>query len=148
MVRYDFDLQTGHSDTGLRACTYAVEVRTDPVDEVEKVWVEAPSEGRDWRLVECRPVSEGSFSFGTNDIELNVLLLDTEFADPPQAPVDISDLSIEDLETEMEPVVPVENPPTTLMEWAVLILNTPHPTLKVMATSYSQKPSSRAMAPY
>lgn len=59
----------------------------------------------------------------------------TEFADPPPAPVDISDLSIEDVETEMEPVVPAENPPTTLMEWAVLILNTPHPTLKVEFSS-------------
>ena len=30
-----------------------------------------------------------------------------------------------------EPVVPEVDPPTTLVEWAVLILNTPNPTLKV-----------------
>lgn len=30
-----------------------------------------------------------------------------------------------------EEVVPTENPPTTLMQWAVLILNTAIPTLKV-----------------
>ncbi|THH20201.1 hypothetical protein EW146_g1111 [Bondarzewia mesenterica] len=34
--KYDFDLRTGHSETGLKAC---VEVRTDPDDDVDKVWV-------------------------------------------------------------------------------------------------------------
>jgi hypothetical protein len=31
----------------------------------------------------------------------------------------------------VEDVVPTANAPTTLMEWAVLILNTPNPMLKV-----------------
>jgi len=56
--RYDFDLRTGKSETGLKACTYAVEIRTDPADGVDIVWVETP-EGSNWRLVELQPVSEG-----------------------------------------------------------------------------------------
>lgn len=60
--RYDFDLRTGKSETGLKACTYAVELRPIP-DEAEggvgeEVWVEAP-DSNGWELVELRPVSEG-----------------------------------------------------------------------------------------
>lgn len=58
--RYDFDLKTGKSETGLKACTYDVEVRIDPADGVEKVFMQTPKEGRNWRLVELRPVSEGA----------------------------------------------------------------------------------------
>ena len=57
--RYDFDLRTGKSETGLKACTYSVEVRLDPKDGVEKVFMETPEGGSDWRVVELRPVSEG-----------------------------------------------------------------------------------------
>jgi hypothetical protein len=59
--RYDFDLRTGKSDTGLKACTYAVDVKTDPCDGVDKVHIEVPEHGHNWRLVELRPVSEGGF---------------------------------------------------------------------------------------
>ncbi|KAG6840230.1 hypothetical protein C0991_008059 [Blastosporella zonata] len=116
--RYDFDLRTGKSETGLRACTYAVEVKADPSDGTDNVWVETPTGGSGWRLVELRPVSE-------------------EFADPPPKPkapllpVTASPLTPTIID---EPVVPIDNPPTTLMQWAVLILNTPNPTLKVQRT--------------
>lgn len=33
----------------------------------------------------------------------------------------------------VEEIVPASNAPTTLMQWAVLILNTANPTLKVWA---------------
>lgn len=62
LCRYDFDLRTGKSETGLKACTYAVDVRTDPSDGIDKVHIETPEHGRNWRLVELRPVSEGVFS--------------------------------------------------------------------------------------
>ncbi|KAL7278232.1 hypothetical protein ACG7TL_008207 [Trametes sanguinea] len=115
--RYDFDLKTGHSETGLRACTYATDIREE--DGAEYIYVEAPSGGRNWRLVEFRPVSE-------------------EFADPPPPPPDLSHLSLLSPEPkEPEPVVPVENPPTTLVQWAVLILNTPDPMLKVQRTRHA-----------
>jgi len=61
-LRYDFDLRTGKSETGLRACTYSVEVRADPEDGIDNVYMETPSDGSEWRLVELRPVSEGPFS--------------------------------------------------------------------------------------
>ncbi|EKM53262.1 uncharacterized protein PHACADRAFT_259480 [Phanerochaete carnosa HHB-10118-sp] len=122
--RYDFDLKTGHSETGLKACTYAVQVRpggSDPPEE--RVWVEAPEGGTNWRLVELRPVSE-------------------DFADPPPPPPDLSHLSLSSAPEKRsdlppEPIVPAGNPPKTLIEWAVLILNTADPTLKVQRTRHA-----------
>ncbi|KAF9005137.1 hypothetical protein BDQ17DRAFT_1353890 [Cyathus striatus] len=111
--RYDFDLRTGKSEMGLKACTYTVHVKKD-TDGVDKVYIETPEGGTAWKLVELRPVSE-------------------EFADPPPQkdtpsvePRPATAILVED-----EPVVPVDDPPKTLMQWAVLILNTPNPTLKV-----------------
>lgn len=60
-LSYDFDLRTGESETGLKACTYAVQVRVDEYG-IRRVWVETPEDGTDWRLVELRPVSEGADS--------------------------------------------------------------------------------------
>ena len=60
--RYDFDLQTGNSETGLKACTYAIDIRTND-DGEDVVYVEAPEGGTHWRLVELRPVSEGEDMF-------------------------------------------------------------------------------------
>ncbi|KJA15924.1 hypothetical protein HYPSUDRAFT_193892 [Hypholoma sublateritium FD-334 SS-4] len=118
--RYDFNLKTGKSETGLTTCTYAVEVKTDPKDGLEKVYMEYPKGGRNWRLIELRPVSE-------------------EFADPP-SPIPIQYLpeGIESGEPrEDEPVIPMTRAPTTLMQWAVLILNTPDPMLKVERTRHA-----------
>lgn len=57
--RYDFDLRTGHSETGLRACTFEIQIRNDERNKSDAaIWVEAPGEG-DWEVVELRPVSEG-----------------------------------------------------------------------------------------
>ena len=44
---------------GLRACTYSVEINNDPEDGLEKVFMEPPEGGSNWRLIELRPVSEG-----------------------------------------------------------------------------------------
>ncbi|TFK51211.1 DUF455-domain-containing protein [Heliocybe sulcata] len=115
--RYDFDLRTGHSETGLKACTYAVQVRPGADGVAEDVWVETPDGGKDWRLVELRPVSE-------------------EFADPPTATSPVQTGKISE-PTVQEDVVPVENPPRTLIQWAVLILNTADPTLKVQRTRHA-----------
>ncbi|KAF9267091.1 DUF455-domain-containing protein [Marasmius fiardii PR-910] len=119
--RYDFDLKTGKSETGLRTCTYQVEVHVE--DGIEKVYIEGPSDGSGWRVVELRPVSE-------------------EFADPPpQQKLNDTNEQQAKNETEAtkedEPIVPLVDPPKTLMEWAVLILNTPTPTLKVERTKHA-----------
>ncbi|THU85532.1 DUF455-domain-containing protein [Dendrothele bispora CBS 962.96] len=117
--RYDFDLKTGRSETGLRTCTYPVHIDNDPVDGVDKVYMDAPEHGKNWRVVELRPVSE-------------------EFADPPPPQPESNDLPAASRSQETdEPVVPLENPPKNLMEWAVLILNTPNPTLKVERTRHA-----------
>ncbi|KDR72901.1 hypothetical protein GALMADRAFT_125747 [Galerina marginata CBS 339.88] len=115
--RYDFDLKTGKSETGLRACTYQVEVKVDPRDGVNKVYMGTPEEGKNWRLVELRPVSE-------------------EFADPPP-PISTAKTPFLLPVVENEPVVPLVEAPKTLMQWAVLILNTPNPTLKVERTRHA-----------
>ncbi|KAG8974666.1 hypothetical protein FRC05_007000 [Tulasnella sp. 425] len=109
--RYDFDLKTGHSETGLRACTFEIQIRNSGDEGNDQViWVEAPGDG-EWEVVELRPVSE-------------------DFADPPN----LSRLSLNDA----GPTQPQEEldqpPPTTLLEWAVLILNTSQPQLKVDRT--------------
>jgi hypothetical protein len=57
--RYDFDLKTGESMTGMRACTFTVETRMDSEGQ-ETVWLETPEQDSGWRLVEMRPVSEGA----------------------------------------------------------------------------------------
>ncbi|KAF9483718.1 DUF455-domain-containing protein [Pholiota conissans] len=118
--RYDFDLKTGKSETGLKACTYNVEVRVDDDDGLERVYMETPEGGSNWRLIELRPVSE-------------------DFADPPPAvPVrHIPQVLQPEEPREEEPVVPTTNAPTTLIQWAVLILNTPNPILKVERTRHA-----------
>ncbi|KZT65533.1 DUF455-domain-containing protein [Daedalea quercina L-15889] len=119
--RYDFDLRTGASETGLKACTYAVDVRHDESGH-ETVWVETPENGTNWRLVELRPVSE-------------------EFADPPPPPdltrLNVTGESCQSQVAEEDSVAPKEGTPTTLMQWAVLILNTPSPKLKVERTRHA-----------
>ncbi|KAK0242808.1 hypothetical protein EDD85DRAFT_933324 [Armillaria nabsnona] len=120
--RYDFNLETGKSETGLHTCTYDVKVNTNPLDGLDTVYVETPKDGTNWRLVELRPVSE-------------------EFADPPPVVEDATSLPVRSSTVESvtveEPIVPTTNTPTTLMQWAVLILNTPNPTLKVQRTRHA-----------
>ncbi|BGO89592.1 hypothetical protein NBRC10512v2_001548 [Rhodotorula toruloides] len=51
---YDFDLLGGHSSTGMKACTYRLEVR-----ENGELWMEAPGDvGDDYRVIGLRAVSE------------------------------------------------------------------------------------------
>jgi hypothetical protein len=60
----------------------------------------------------------------------------TEFADPPP-PAAISPAAAESSNTGIvDKVVPEEEAPTTLMQWAVLILNTANPTLKVCSCQH------------
>jgi hypothetical protein len=136
MDRYDFDLQTGKSETGLRACTYRLELR-EADDGSQNVWVESPEGGTQWRVVELRPVSEGLHSLGLLFFTIfDVSPLD--FADPPPsrhpdtcASITNSDPSgVISVNKVTEDIVPTP-PPTTLIQWAVLILNTPDPVLKV-----------------
>lgn len=107
------------------------------------MWIGPPEEGTGWRLVEFRPVSEGvlwlnlKYSFRQGRISSEL----AEFSDPPPAPENASNgsdkASAIDLTALPEPVVPSSNPPKTLIDWAVLVLNTPHPQLKVERTRHA-----------
>ena len=93
--------------------------------------MEPPTGGSNWRIVELRPVSEG-ISYLLSHLSTSVLNISTtEFADPlpsvltQSAPPQVPSTKVR----EAEPLVPSQAP-TTLMQWAVLILNTSNPALK------------------
>jgi hypothetical protein len=55
---YDFDLKTGHSSTGSKACTFKMSVGDG------SLWMESPgTKEEDWRVVGIRAVSERKFRF-------------------------------------------------------------------------------------
>ncbi|KAG9092043.1 hypothetical protein FRC06_000271 [Ceratobasidium sp. 370] len=111
--RYDFDLRTGESSTGLKACAYPVELRD--ID----VWIGSPGEGS-WEVVEKRPVSE--------EFAESRRAVDKTKPGPSEVSTDdiptLEGLSLQDDEPE----------PGTLMEWACRILNTSNPERKVALT--------------
>jgi len=146
--RYDFDLETGHSQTGMRACTFKCELRPakSNADEATELWIEAPEpvEGG-WQLVEKRPVSEGLRQ--RYILQMQGLTLSADFAIGAKEAAQSSET--ENTSTlsdgpasavpaiEREPVVPLVDPPRTLIEWAVLVLNTSDPVLKVERTRHA-----------
>ncbi|KAG8752912.1 hypothetical protein FRC14_006591 [Serendipita sp. 396] len=118
--RYDFNLKTGISETGLRACVYEVQLRTEEDSTEEDVWIETPPSAESWEVVSIRPVSEAFVEIPNDEATINA---DGISITTP------SDINI-------EPVVP-GNPPSTLLEWAALILNTPNAELKVHRTRHA-----------
>ncbi|KAH7100325.1 DUF455-domain-containing protein [Auriculariales sp. MPI-PUGE-AT-0066] len=126
--RYDFDLVTGHSQTGMRACTYTCDLRSGANvkdnGELKDIWIGSPEPvNGGWQLVEKRPVSEDFTVSSQKSIALPA-------ADNTQS-------SAIAAEPQVEPVVPENNPPRTLIDWAVLILNTSSPKLKVERTRHA-----------
>ncbi|PPR04684.1 hypothetical protein CVT24_011901 [Panaeolus cyanescens] len=71
--------------------------------------------------------------------ECDTGVIAVSFSDPPPAKVVsiIPEVAAPTIPREPEPVVPTANPPKTLMDWAVLILNTPDPILKVERTRHA-----------
>ncbi|KAG8735423.1 hypothetical protein FRC10_010615 [Ceratobasidium sp. 414] len=111
--RYDFDLRTGESSTGLKACAYPVEIRD--LD----VWIGSPGEGL-WEVVEKRPVSE---EFAESKHSANKPNSGSSESSKDDVPT-LEGLSLQDDQPE----------PRTLMEWACRILNTSNPEQKVALT--------------
>lgn len=113
---YDFSLSTGESSTGLKACVFSVEVRSDG-----QVWVQQPSSEGDWEVIEVRPVSEAQ----TQGREVHAKELHTA----------MKNVSLEQSTDAPDAPLPDPEPlPKTLVEWAVLVLNTPEPREKVHYT--------------
>jgi hypothetical protein len=114
---YDFDLSTGESPVGIKACTY--EVRVEDGD----VWLQAPDELEDdesWEVVEIKGVSE-------------------EYSDPPparqiQATSTTASQRLSSSEGAVDEPTPLPSLPKTLIQSAILILNTPSPTQKIALT--------------
>ncbi|KAG8833801.1 hypothetical protein FRC17_010042 [Serendipita sp. 399] len=118
--RYDFNLRTGVSETGLRACVYEVQLRSTEEGDAEDLWIETPPSAEIWEVVDVRPVSE---AFAETPQSNNTSELDGTLTAAPS-------------DSKVEPIVP-ENPPSTLLEWAVLILNTANAELKVQRTRHA-----------
>jgi len=57
--QYEFNIKTGDSETGMRLCTFEVEVRD------EAVWIESPGKTGEegWEVVKFEPISEGKAHF-------------------------------------------------------------------------------------
>lgn len=118
---YDFDLVTGESPVGIQACVYDVNV------EKGNVWVKGPEldEGDGWEVVEVKGVSE-------------------EFADPPPGRHHgststangirkVTDNKAIPSSTELPPL------PRTLVQAAIMILNTPNPLHKIELTRQANR---------
>ncbi|CAE6439240.1 unnamed protein product [Rhizoctonia solani] len=111
--RYDFDLRTGESSTGLKACAYPVELRD------RYVWIGTPGEG-EWEVVEKRPVSEDFAESSVCESKNPAATKSTS----SEIATTLEAVALEDDEPE----------PRTLMEWARRILSTANPEKKVTLT--------------
>lgn len=119
---YDFSLRTGESSTGLKACVYPVEERQGDV------WVQVtPAEGdlnqSGWTVVEVRPVSE-AFCHGREAAVKNL--------DASMSNLDVG--GSVDIARQGKDIADPSPEPKTLIEWAVVVLNTPEPRAKVEYT--------------
>ncbi|BGP13868.1 hypothetical protein JCM10213_002506 [Rhodosporidiobolus nylandii] len=102
--QYDFNLSTGHSSTGMKACTYKLEVRDDGT-----VWLEPPGTAADdWKVLGVRAVSE-------------------RFAESPSCDADTVSSPLADLSLSSSPSVE----PRTIVSFCRHILLAPTPTAKV-----------------
>ncbi|TKY89556.1 hypothetical protein EX895_001341 [Sporisorium graminicola] len=145
---YDFSLSTGESSHGISACVYSCSVRD------ETLYIQAPTpsslagdqDGHNasakWELVELRPVSETSPAVASRQdsaqsLHQQAALLSLSSAVKETGPRDSVPCEIspsingEDGDASIVPPSPI---PKTLVEWAVLILNTPDPVKKVAYT--------------
>ncbi|CAD6896553.1 unnamed protein product [Tilletia controversa] len=124
---YDFSLRTGESSTGMSTCVYTIEERDG------QIWIDPPKpeagSSDDWEIVELRPISEAFTSREQNvnlTSQMNGLHMEGD-AESQQASAQISSEGPQTLS-------PPDPLPSTVIEWAVLVLNTPEPAKKVHYT--------------
>lgn len=138
---YDFNLRTGESSHGLNACVYEVKTHASPDSGETGIWVQAPKpldgfqiQGDDWELVERRAVSE-SFSHQYAAVQSHIdpgLPIDKLTVDEQKK--DRNAEESDNFAAEVAAVLSPDPPPTTLVEWACLILRTGEPARKVAYT--------------
>ncbi|KAE8258808.1 hypothetical protein A4X13_0g1439 [Tilletia indica] len=123
---YDFNLKTGESSTGMSTCVYTVEERDG------EIWIDPPKpdvgSSDDWEIVELRPVSE-AFTAREKNAEIASKMKALHVDDDVQSHGDAVPSS-----GETASIPPPDPLPTTVIEWAVLVLNTPEPAKKVHYT--------------
>lgn len=131
---YDFSLSTGESSHGISACVYKCQVRE------QNLWIEAPqpcsneaiADPKQWETIELRPVSEASPGVASRQDAAQSLHLEAaqlSLASSTPQPEAVADRE----------VAPPSPRPKTLVEWAVLVLNTPEPAKKVAYTRFAAK---------
>jgi hypothetical protein len=146
---YDFDLRNnGESDTGMRLCTYAVKLRGG------FVMVESPGKADEegWELAKYEPVSEGAYAaLPATQIRITWLSLpflhcarSAAFAELPTPPLESADgkpgsvpVSLDALSLGSTPSsigLASTDRPTTLLQYALVILKTANPLRKVALT--------------
>lgn len=154
---YDFSLSTGESSHGISACVYRCCVRND------RLFIEAPkptklTSGPDaqgatshWELIELRPVSESSPAVASRQDVAQSLHLQTSqlslASEPPpqnrgQDPGSATSMPVQTADRDKGSHNSYAQPlplPKTLVEWAVLVLNTPDPVQKVGYTRLAAK---------
>ncbi|SPO29542.1 related to Rieske [2Fe-2S] domain protein [Ustilago trichophora] len=149
---YDFSLSTGESSHGISACVYKCSVRNNTL------FIEAPkpsnlsadqdphSASSKWELIELRPVSESSPSVSSRQDAAHSLHLqasqlslssDSTKHDASESPT-TNDSASKDV-ADTESLAPPSPLPKTLVEWAVLVLNTSDPVKKVAYTRLAAK---------
>lgn len=150
---YDFSLSTGESSHGISACVYKCSVRNDTL------FIQAPmpsnlsadhdvhSAASKWELIELRPVSESSPSVASrHDAAQSLHLQASQMTLSPDdheqssnetgSTVDPTPTNGENGSVSLAPPTPL---PKTLVEWAVLVLNTSDPVKKVAYTRLAAK---------
>ncbi len=147
---YDFSLSTGESSHGISACVYKCSIRNDTL------YIEAPkptdlaadqdadSAASKWELIELRPVSESSPNVASRQDAAQSLHLQasqlTLSADSDKVePTSLESTPSTDNAAGKEDISPPSPSPKTLVEWAVLVLNTSDPIKKVAYTRIAAK---------
>ncbi|KAJ1023110.1 hypothetical protein NDA16_003263 [Ustilago loliicola] len=143
---YDFSLSTGESSHGISACVYQCHVRNDTLfieaPKPSELGAEAASK---WELIELRPVSEASPAVAqrqdaAKSLHLQASQMSLSDSQQPgkQESIQPKEEAVKD-QGSTESIAPPSSRPKTLVEWAVLVLNTPDPVEKVAFTRFAAK---------
>ncbi len=156
---YDFSLSTGESSHGISACVYSCQVQNGTLHiqppKPTNLAADQDADGATakWELIELRPVSEAAPGVASRQDAANLctrkrrkLSLSSSSAAPTEdADLDKAPPASKD-DDALLPIALPSPTPKTLVEWAVLVLNTSDPVKKVTYTRLAAKRFDRANA--